>query len=454
MMSTQWQHLTLNILRETCKDSLLEIMFQKNIRNSERHKNNERMEPEKWKIPRSINERFPDGRLRSLVSPVHTDHETERRGLLDRRTSTPGTRQDVQKPEEEKSIGGSSVPEIRRLFNISAETPSIHVQTELAVYTDGACYRNGDDREAQASIGVWIAPSHELNVSKVIELEHRQTNNTAEILAAVEAVKQARVIGVQRLRIFSDSKLVVNGWNKSIPIWQRNHWKNSAGKPILNKPEFMTLIEEVAKSPGLIVTMQYVPGHADCVGNIAADALASAAIERYVDRRNHERWQIDPRLPPLEYFRSTFGDNKGPSKISPSQQRMIERSCLLAARAQAKKELEEGPSDPLKRLAWKVTTSFNHANKIVRKLERKQPLPEDLRRQVRKAAFLTERERQEEAEKILEKAEARKILPKFDCKTHNEYIPEKQKKAAKLRWASKEYDPEEAFSKPKRSKNE
>jgi len=43
-----------------------------------------------------------------------------------------------------------------------------------------------------------------------------KTNNTAEILAAVEAVKQCGIIGNKNVCIKTDSELLVGAWEKAI----------------------------------------------------------------------------------------------------------------------------------------------------------------------------------------------------------------------------------------------
>jgi len=128
---------------------------------------------------------------------------------------------------------------------------------ELEVYTDGACFRNGKE-DARASIGIWFGIGHPLNVSKTIPVKHRQTNNTAEILAAVEAVKQCEIIGNKNVCIKTDSELLVGAWEKAIKIWQLNNWKTSAGKPVRHRRELGMLIDEVEKSPGMKLRIEHV----------------------------------------------------------------------------------------------------------------------------------------------------------------------------------------------------
>jgi len=119
---------------------------------------------------------------------------------------------------------------------------------ELVVYTDGACFRNGHE-DARASLGIWFGAEHPLNLSKTVPVKYRQTNNTAEILAAVEAVRQARIMGSKNVCIKTDSELLTSAWEKAIKVWQLNGWKTAAGKPVRHRRELDMLIGEVAKTP-------------------------------------------------------------------------------------------------------------------------------------------------------------------------------------------------------------
>ena len=58
--------------------------------------------------------------------------------------------------------------------------------TDIFVYTDGACSNNGREN-AMAGLGVYFGKSDERNISK--RVCGRQTNNTAELSALIEAYK-------------------------------------------------------------------------------------------------------------------------------------------------------------------------------------------------------------------------------------------------------------------------
>ncbi|XP_054855222.1 ribonuclease H1 isoform X1 [Eublepharis macularius] len=136
------------------------------------------------------------------------------------------------------------------------------------VYTDGCCSSNGRHK-ARAGTGVYWGPAHPLNSSE--RLPGRQTNQRAEIHAACKAIEQAKSQDIKKLAIYTDSKFTINGITNWVPNWQRNGWRTSTGKEVINKEDF----ERLAKlSEGMDIQWMHVPGHSGFQGNEAADHLA------------------------------------------------------------------------------------------------------------------------------------------------------------------------------------
>ncbi|KAH7643429.1 hypothetical protein HUG17_10120 [Dermatophagoides farinae] len=142
------------------------------------------------------------------------------------------------------------------------------------VYTDGACCNNGK-RNAKAGIGVFWAIDHNDNVSRL--LVGRQTNNRAEIEAAIVAIQTALKNNYRTLDIHTDSKFIIVSMTEWLPKWKRNGWKLSTGESVKNKHEFMRLDEEMNKMDRLIWTK--VRAHSGDYGNEMADQLATNSIK-------------------------------------------------------------------------------------------------------------------------------------------------------------------------------
>ncbi|GFW59445.1 ribonuclease H1 [Trichonephila clavipes] len=138
----------------------------------------------------------------------------------------------------------------------------------VTVFTDGASSCNGQE-EARAGIGVYWGPGNQLNTS--MRLPGRQTNNRAEIFAAVHALRQAKKLGIKNLRLYTDSQFVIKGITTWIDKWKENNWTSASGKPVINKDDFMAL--DNARQ-NINVDWCYVKGHSNNPGNVEADKLA------------------------------------------------------------------------------------------------------------------------------------------------------------------------------------
>lgn len=138
-----------------------------------------------------------------------------------------------------------------------------------AVYTDGCCRSNGKGN-SRAGIGVFWGPGHPNNLSE--RLTGRQTNNRAEIYAAICAVRQAKAAGITELMVYTDSQFLISCVTKWVPKWKDNGWKLANGGSVINREE----LEELENSSsGLQVTYVHVDGHSGIDGNEAADKLAN-----------------------------------------------------------------------------------------------------------------------------------------------------------------------------------
>jgi ribonuclease HI len=107
----------------------------------------------------------------------------------------------------------------------------------------------------------------------------RQTNQRAELTALKRALEICPLN--RNTEIFSDSDYsikCVRDWYKN---WQKNGWHTASRRPVENRD----LIEEVRKliderdAAGVLTNFNWIKGHADDVGNTAADALAVQGAE-------------------------------------------------------------------------------------------------------------------------------------------------------------------------------
>lgn len=144
----------------------------------------------------------------------------------------------------------------------------------LHVYTDGACSNNGGHTGSpRAAIGVYWGPNHPMNISE--RLAGRQTNNCAEIHAAVRALQQVKSLGGRHVTIYTDSSFLINSVTKWMDGWIKRGWKLSDGQAVKNKEDFLELLKA---AEGLRVKWVHVRGHSGILGNEEADRLAVAAL--------------------------------------------------------------------------------------------------------------------------------------------------------------------------------
>jgi ribonuclease HI len=102
---------------------------------------------------------------------------------------------------------------------------------ELLAFTDGGCQGNGY-AQAMAASAVHFPECTEYSVSERLPGD-LQTNNRAEYYGALLAMQTADQIdasGTRKLRIFTDSLLLVNTYNTWMKSWHANGWKKKGKK--------------------------------------------------------------------------------------------------------------------------------------------------------------------------------------------------------------------------------
>ncbi|KAK6825172.1 hypothetical protein PG995_015238 [Apiospora arundinis] len=153
----------------------------------------------------------------------------------------------------------------RRSAANSSKTGTLHI------YTDGSSLSNGRT-DAVAGVGVFFGAGDPRNISERLEGE-LQTNQRAELTAILRALEQ--VSDDQDVRIFSDSNYSINCVTKWYINWEKNGWKTQ-GKVVKNK-DLVELIRAKIRDRDALGTntlFQWIKGHANDAGNVAADQLA------------------------------------------------------------------------------------------------------------------------------------------------------------------------------------
>lgn len=146
--------------------------------------------------------------------------------------------------------------------------------TEYTIYTDGACPNNGSPF-ARAGWGAYLInpEGKTLKLAAPVPRDQLQTNNRAELLAALEALKRCTKPG--SITLYSDSQLLVKGVNEWLPNWKTKGWKNSKKKEVEHRDLWEQIDQFIQKRE---VTFVWVEAHAGNPGNEEADALASLGV--------------------------------------------------------------------------------------------------------------------------------------------------------------------------------
>ena len=138
--------------------------------------------------------------------------------------------------------------------------------TAVEIFTDGACKGNPGP-------GGWGAilrmGHHEKELSGG---DPATTNNRMEMSAVIEALKALKE--PCEVRLHTDSRYVIDGITKWIFGWQKNGWKNSQKKPVLNADLWLELLESRSRHR---IDWIWVKGHDGHPENERADRLASDA---------------------------------------------------------------------------------------------------------------------------------------------------------------------------------
>lgn len=146
----------------------------------------------------------------------------------------------------------------------------------IECYTDGACLNNGKGSKAVGGIGVFFGVNNSNNISEALSTE-LQTNNRAEIMAAVRALEKIKTMGYKKAIIKTDSKFMIQCMTEWICGWRKNGWLTSARKPVKNKDELVQLSEAM---DDMEVKFIKVAAHSGVLGNEEADRLAAAGVKK------------------------------------------------------------------------------------------------------------------------------------------------------------------------------
>ncbi len=137
----------------------------------------------------------------------------------------------------------------------------------IEIYTDGACSGN----PGPGGWGVLLKwNGHE---KELCGGEAETTNNRMEMMAVIEALKALKK--PSEVKLYTDSKYVMDGITKWLEGWKAKGWKTAAKKPVKNQDLWQEIDAQVCRHS---VQFIWVKGHAGDPGNERADELARSGI--------------------------------------------------------------------------------------------------------------------------------------------------------------------------------
>lgn len=155
----------------------------------------------------------------------------------------------------------------------------INILDKIIVFTDGACSGNGK-KTAKGGIGIHFPNGEFTDISQKFT-ESPVTNQRAELYAiqlALETIIKGATFN--EITIYSDSRYSIKSLTEWIKNWEKNNWKNAAGKPVMNQ-DLIKPINRILKNIKGKVIFTHVKAHTggssfESVGNDKADKLATA----------------------------------------------------------------------------------------------------------------------------------------------------------------------------------
>ena len=137
---------------------------------------------------------------------------------------------------------------------------------KVEIFTDGACKGN----PGPGGWGVVLRMGH--HEKDISGHDPATTNNRMELTAVIRSL--GALNQPCEVHLHTDSRYVIDGITKWIFGWQKNGWKNSQKKPVLNADLWQELIAAIRPHK---IQWIWVKGHDGHPENERADKLASDA---------------------------------------------------------------------------------------------------------------------------------------------------------------------------------
>lgn len=111
------------------------------------------------------------------------------------------------------------------------------------------------------------------------------TNNRAEVTAFLSTLKELQQYKPKEIHFLTDSEYVKKGLLEWCKGWERNNWIKQDGLPVVNADLWMDVYAYYKQmtATGQLITIEWVKGHNNDMGNTRADALAVIGMNYSTD---------------------------------------------------------------------------------------------------------------------------------------------------------------------------
>lgn len=137
----------------------------------------------------------------------------------------------------------------------------------VEIFADGACSGN----PGTGGFGAILRSGEKCR--ELSGCEKLTTNNRMEMMAVITALEALRM--PCSVTITTDSKYIVQGMTEWIANWQKNNWKNSQRKDVLNRDLWERLLHA---AEGHEIKWEWIKGHNGHYENERCDLIAREAI--------------------------------------------------------------------------------------------------------------------------------------------------------------------------------
>ena len=154
----------------------------------------------------------------------------------------------------------------KRAAELEGTFDALRFQGYTLVYTDGS----STELEGVGRVAGYRTYVHpDVSIAAHVPVSLRQTNNTAELPAAIRALQ---IFTFRKIAICTHSWYVLLGAAGPARRWLLRGWVGSKG-PVSNVPPWEVLLETLSTHNGLVKFVK-VPSHVNIIGNSEADRLA------------------------------------------------------------------------------------------------------------------------------------------------------------------------------------